>query len=317
MKMNSSMTMFVYMIFMSTLISLSTNNWLSMWIMMEMALFMFIPLISKNKVNDQSMKYFIIQSISSYTLIFSIMWNSSYETNLNSLLSLISLMLKTGMAPFHLWKPMIMSKIKWKECMLLTTLIKIPPMIFFNKMIKFNMMILPLSLSLIVGATSGINQLNLKKMMAYSSIFNLTWMTSSFLISKKIMLTFFTLYSLLNIKLMIFFKKNNLMYLNQMNYLPLNLKLIINMNMLSISGLPPLTGFYPKWIILSEMINYSIILPSMMVTTSILSIYMYIQINSLCLSNSLVKKKNSKVISFKNFSLLNLLILPAMFMFWM
>nr|QUS62607.1 NADH dehydrogenase subunit 2 [Unkanodes sapporona] len=317
MKLNTSKMLFIYVIFMTTLISLSSNNWLTIWIMMETALFMLIPLMSKNKINEQSMKYFIIQSTSSYILIFSLLWNSLNETKFNSLMTLISLMIKIGMPPFHIWKPMVMANLGWTECLVLSTLIKIPPMILINKLIELKMMILPLSMTLVVGSISGINQLNLKKLMAYSSVFNLTWMSSSFLLSKKISLTFLIIYSILNFKTMFFFKMNNLMYLNQMVYMPLKMKLILTLNLLSISGLPPLSGFFPKWIILNELINNSIILPGIMVITSIISMFMYIQINSFSFSNFYVKKKNNKIFWMKNFSALNLITLITVINLWM
>nr|YP_009987518.1 NADH dehydrogenase subunit 2 [Chloriona tateyamana]QBZ37978.1 NADH dehydrogenase subunit 2 [Chloriona tateyamana] len=316
MKLNTSKMIFLNVITLSALVSLSVNNWMMIWIMMELALFMMIPLISKNKISDQSMKYFIIQSTSSYILIFSILCNSMKETNLNSLVCMISLILKTGMSPFHAWKPEIMSKMTWKECMLLTTIVKIPPMILMNSLIKLDLMILPMILSLAVGSLGGMNQLNLKKLMAYSSIFNLTWMSSAFLLSKKIMLSFLILYSMLTIKAMWFFKKQNLIYMNQMSSLPLKMKMSLTLNLLSISGLPPLTGFFPKWIVLNELLKTSLFIPSMMILTSIASIFMYIQMNTFTLSNLTIKKKINKISLYSNLSLLNLFSLPILYMTW-
>nr|BBI47458.1 NADH dehydrogenase subunit 2 [Nilaparvata lugens] len=317
MKLNMSKMIFISMIFVSSFISLSMNNWFSMWIIMEISLFMFIPLMSKNKISDQSMKYFIIQSISSYLFIFSIIINSMNEMYINNPLTLLSLMLKIGMPPFHIWKPEIMSKLPWMECLLLTTLIKIPPMILINKLISFKMLMIPLLITLIIGSLSGLNQLNLKKMMAFSSIFNLPWMSSAFLISKKIMLTFLIFYIMLNFKLMNLFKLNNLNYLNQLNFLPLKTKMTMNLNMLSLSGLPPLLGFFPKWMILNELIKTLMILPSIMILTSMISMFMYIQINSFCMNNFSFKKKNFKNNTAKSFSILNLMVFPMMLIFWM
>nr|YP_009987544.1 NADH dehydrogenase subunit 2 [Ishiharodelphax matsuyamensis]QBZ38017.1 NADH dehydrogenase subunit 2 [Ishiharodelphax matsuyamensis] len=316
MKLNMSKMVFLNTIILSCLISFSTNNWLTIWIMMETSLFMFIPLMSKNKINDQSMKYFIVQSTSSYILIFSIMWTSVKESNLNSLMTLISLMIKIGMPPFHIWKPEIMKNLKWTECMVLTTLNKIPPMIMLNKLINLNLLTFPLTMALVVGGISGLNQLNLKKMMAYSSIFNVSWMTSSFMTTKKTMLTFLIMYSMLNIKTMIFFKKNNLMFKNQLNYISFKKKMILNLNLLSISGLPPLTGFYPKWIILNEMVKTSLYLSTFMILTSTITIFMYTQINMFSISNLMTKKKSSKMFFSKNFSFINILVLPIMLILW-
>lgn len=308
--------MFIYVIFITAIISLRRNNWFTIWIIIETALFMFIPLISKNKINDQSIKYFIIQRTSSYILIFSILWNRFNETNLNRLITLISLIIKIGIPPFHIWKPMVISQLGWNECFLLTTLIKIPPMVLINKIVELKIILLPLILTLIVGSIRGINQLNLKKLIAYSSIFNLTWITSSFLIRKKIRLIFLVIYSILNLKAIWFFKLNNLIYVNQIVYLPLKIKININLTLLSIRGLPPLAGFYPKWIILNELILNSIILPRIIVISSIISIFIYIQINSFTLSNFYVKKKNNKIFWIKNLSVLNLLILIFIFNIW-
>nr|QBZ38095.1 NADH dehydrogenase subunit 2 [Cemus sauteri] len=316
MKLNSSKLIFLNIINLSTLISFSVNNWLTMWILMELSLFMFIPLMSKNKVNDQSMKYFIIQSFSSYLFIFSMMMNSIKETRLDTLITLISLSIKIGLTPFHIWKPVIMHKLAWEECFLLTTLIKITPMILINKTISLKLMIPPLIMNLMLGSISGVNQLSLKKMMAFSSIFNLTWMASSFFISKKMFLTFLVMYFLLNFKIINFFKKNNLMYKNQLLSINIKSKLSINLSILSISGIPPLTGFYPKMMILSELSKSMMILPVSMILTSLISIFMYLQMNTFMFTNFFLKKKNSKLIFFKNFNSLNLLVFPLMMYIW-
>nr|QWW90527.1 NADH dehydrogenase subunit 2 [Matsumuramata muiri] len=316
MKLNMSKLIFLNVINLSTLISFSVNNWLTMWILMELTLFMFIPLMSKNKVNDQSMKYFIIQSLSSYLFIFSILMNSINETSPDTLITLISLSMKIGLSPFHLWKPEIMSKLAWKECILLTTLIKITPMILINKIISFKMMVTSLIVNLILSAKSGLNQLSLKKMMAFSSIFNLSWMISSFLISKKILLTFLIMYFFLNYKIMIFFKKNNLIFKNQLLFMSFKPKMTINISFLSISGLPPLTGFYPKLLILNELIKTSTYLSITMILTSLTSIFMYIQMNTFLFTNFFIKKKNNKFYFTKNFSMINFIVFPLMMYVW-
>jgi len=292
------------------------NNWFSIWIIIEISLFIFIPLISKNKISDQSIKYFIIQRISSYLFIFSIIINRINEMYINNPLTLLSLILKIGIPPFHIWKPEIMSKLPWIECLLLTTLIKIPPIILINKLIRFKILIIPLLITLIIGRLRGLNQLNLKKIIAFSSIFNLPWMSSAFLIRKKIILTFLIFYIILNFKLINLFKLNNLNYLNQLNFLPLKTKITINLNILSIRGLPPLLGFFPKWIILNELIKTLVILPRIIILTSIISIFMYIQINYFCINNFSFKKKNFKNNTAKSFSILNLIVFPIILIFW-
>nr|YP_009629398.1 NADH dehydrogenase subunit 2 [Saccharosydne procerus]AVV32034.1 NADH dehydrogenase subunit 2 [Saccharosydne procerus] len=317
MKMNMSKLLMLMTLMLSSISSLSSNNWLTLWILMELNLFMFMPMISKNKINDQSMKYFIIQTLASNLLIFSIMMNAINLNMINNNLTImLSLMLKIGMVPLHIWMPEIMSKMSWKECFILTTMLKIIPMIFIKKMISFKLIILPMIVSMFVASISGFNQLNLKKMMAYSSIFNLSWMINAFFLGKKMIIIFLLIYSSLNMKIMYLFNNNNLIYLNQMKNLNFLQKMHINLNLISIMGLPPMMGFFPKWMMLKLMINKSLMLSSSMILTSIISMYMYMQIMSMNMFNFTFKKKKNNLNLSKSISLINMLIIPTIFFYW-
>nr|QBZ38173.1 NADH dehydrogenase subunit 2 [Sogata hakonensis] len=317
MKLNMSKIMFITIIVLSSLTSFSVNNWLTMWILMELNLFMFMPLMTKKKINDQTLKYFIIQSLSSYILVFSMLWTSMKINSINNLLTMISMLIKIGMAPFHAWKPELMNKINWNECFLLTTLIKITPLILINKMISFKLLILPLITTMIMSSFSGFNQLSLKKMMAFSSIFNLVWMTCAFSMNKILMISFMTIYSTLNWKMMKLFKKNNLIYKNQLILTPLKTKISMNLNLLSISGLPPLMGFFPKWIVINEITKNSMLMSFMMIMTSILMMFMYIQMNTFSFTNFFMTKKMNKLNENKTFMMINLINFPMMMLIWM
>nr|YP_009987505.1 NADH dehydrogenase subunit 2 [Bambusiphaga taibaishana]QBZ37965.1 NADH dehydrogenase subunit 2 [Bambusiphaga taibaishana] len=317
MKLNSSNMMCMISLTLSTTLSTMTNNWLSMWMLMELNMFMFIPLMAKNKVNDQSIKYFIIQSFSSYMLMFSILMMSiCMNMPKSNMLMMTSLLIKIGMSPFHIWVPEIMYKIKWNECFLLTSILKITPMILMNKLLKFEMIMIPMILSLILGSISGFNQFSMKKLMAFSSIFNISWMTSSFYLSKKITMFFLIVYSILNFKIMNLFKKLNILYTNQINHLELMNKMKINSSMLSIMGLPPMMGFLPKLIILKEISNKSNMLMGTMILTSLMSMFMYLQMNSFTLSNLSMKKKCFKLNKFKSFYMMNLITISLTWLTW-
>nr|QBZ38160.1 NADH dehydrogenase subunit 2 [Purohita sinica] len=315
MKLNSSYTVSLFTILISTFMSMMSNNWLFMWMLMEINLFMFIPIMSKNKVTNQSIKYFILQSFSSYLLIFSILMMSIFDSSWNnSMFTSVALLIKIGMAPFHMWIPEIMKMISWNECFILSTLIKITPMILMNKLCSFKLIILPISLSLIMGSLSGFNQTSLKKIMAFSSVFNMSWMLTSFYLKKKILLIFISIYFLLTFKIMKFFKINSMVYVNQINHLNLENKMKINLMMLSMMGLPPLMGFLPKWFILKELSNKSNFISMCMILTSLMSIFMYIQMNSISLMNLSYKKKNFKQMNLYSISTINLFCLPFMYL---
>lgn len=54
---------------------------------------------------------------------------------------------------------------------------------------------------------------------------------------------------------------------------------LILVTLLSIGGLPPLSGFMPKWIIIQEITkNNSLILPTFIAITALLNLYFYIRL---------------------------------------
>nr|WOW98996.1 NADH dehydrogenase subunit 2 [Oecleopsis sp.] len=311
MKFNLSTIMLMLMIILSTLISLNSNNWMTMWMTLEMNMFMFIPIMSKNKMSDQPMKYLIIQSISSSIMLMSIISSSINDSNLKtSILLMTALSIKMGMAPFHLWVPSIMTKLNWNKCIILTTLMKMSPMMISSQLIELKTFFMPMILSTIMGSTTGIKQTSLKKMMAYSSITNSTWMLLSFMMSKSIMILFSITYSMINILIMTSLKKLSIMYINQMSNMKTKENINLILLMLSISGLPPTIGFFPKWMILKELINLSTVLSSVLIFSSIISMYFYLQMITSNLTMFSLKKKftkNNKTISFMTINMMGIM----------
>nr|YP_010484313.1 NADH dehydrogenase subunit 2 [Oecleopsis sinicus]UVV36475.1 NADH dehydrogenase subunit 2 [Oecleopsis sinicus] len=312
MKFNLSTIMLTLMIILSTLISLNSNNWMTMWMTLEMNMFMFVPIMtSKNKMSDQPMKYLIIQSISSSIMLMSIISSSINDLNLkNSILLMTALSIKMGMAPFHLWVPSIMAKLNWNKCIILTTLLKMSPMMISSQLIELKTFFMPMILSTIMGSTMGIKQTSLKKIMAYSSISNSTWMLLSFMMSKSIMILFSITYSLINILIMTSLKKLSIMYINQMSNMKTKENINLILLMLSISGLPPTIGFFPKWMILKELINLSIVLSSVLIFSSIISMYFYLQMITSNLTMFSLKKKfmkKNKTISFMTINMMGIM----------
>nr|UBS93991.1 NADH dehydrogenase subunit 2 [Iolania perkinsi] len=315
MKLNSSKNMFMLIMILSTLNSMNSNNWLTIWMSMEINMFMFLPMISSKKMKDQPMKYFIIQSTSSSLILTSLLINSINQTSISqSTILLTSMMLKLGMSPLHSWVPTIMNKMSWNNCIIMMSLMKIPPMIMINQLLYFNMLMLPMMLSLIMGSLTGLKQTSLKKIMAYSSISNSSWMMSSFMIKKSTTLTFMTIYTMMNMMIMMEFKKNNMMFLNQINYKSIKKKMNINLSMLSISGLPPTIGFFNKWMILKEMMFMSMTMSIMMILTSTISMFFYMRISSMYLLNSSSNNKTFKNIKMSSFITMNFMGFTLMFL---
>nr|YP_010274431.1 NADH dehydrogenase subunit 2 [Ricania simulans]UJT96875.1 NADH dehydrogenase subunit 2 [Ricania simulans] len=304
MKMNLTKIMMILTMIISTISAIASTNMLMMWIMMEINFMTFMPILTKNKImKDQPMKYFIIQSTASSIMLMAMLLNLIFEYPLSmSILFLGSMLMKMGLLPFHMWVPMIMKLMKWEACLILTTWQKIIPTIVMAQMIKINLMLPPMCLTMMVSPMLALNQSSLKKIMAYSSISNSPWMITSLTNSKSQFTTFFIVYTMINYMVMSNFKKMNLNFINQMNLETLKSKLNLIINMLSLSSMPPMIGFFPKWMILQSTMSFSIFLTVSMILSSIMSTFIYIKMISpiLLMMNMNKKKKIKKMKYIKN-----------------
>nr|AZZ89058.1 NADH dehydrogenase subunit 2 [Plectoderini sp. SX-2018] len=284
---------FLMIMMISTMMVLSSNNIMFSWMSMEINFIAFLPMLNKSKkINDQTMKYLIIQSTSSSLMLMSILTNSYLNWNMeNSLLLMTSMMMKMGMMPFHMWMPNMMQMMSWENCIIFSTWQKIAPMILISQMIKMNTIMPIMCLNLLMSPMTGLKQTSMKKIMAYSSISNSPWMITATKSSKLQSLYFFMTYSMLTFAAMNLFKKNNLMFLNQLKQLNHMQKMVMLMTILSMSGMPPLLGFFPKWMVIQSMTTMSIQMSMSMIISSMLSTFMYMKMIYPTMTNFFTSKK--------------------------
>nr|WOW99009.1 NADH dehydrogenase subunit 2 [Dictyopharidae sp. 1 WQW-2023a] len=300
MKLNSSNLTFSSMLILTTITVISSNNILMMWMAMEMNLISFMPILTKSKkMKDFSMKYLIIQSTSSSLLLMSILINLIIECPINeSVILMISMLMKLGMMPFHLWMPTLMSSSSWNTCMLMMTIQKLIPVSITLQTTQVSMMMTPMILSMIMAPMVMMNQASTKKIMAYSSISNTPLMLMSMMSSKFQFLMFMSTYSMITLSVTNMMKKMNLMYINQMNNQKKWTKIMTTVNMLSMSGMPPMMGFFTKWIAIQLSMQMSITLTISIILSSILTTYTYLNMiiptMSVLPTNKLTKKSMKK-----------------------
>nr|YP_009054370.1 NADH dehydrogenase subunit 2 [Heliconius hecale]AIJ02068.1 NADH dehydrogenase subunit 2 [Heliconius hecale] len=285
---NSNKMFFLFILFFSTMISISSNSWLGCWIGLEINLLSFIPLISSpnNLLNSEaSLKYFLTQSIASINFLFSILLNLFFmKMFFNDLLSIImnsTMLMKMGSTPFHFWFPNIMEGLSWFNSFILMTWQKISPMILLSYNMNFNFLIFIMILNVMVGSIGSFNQTSLRKLMAFSSINNIGWLISALLISENLWLMYFLFYSMFLFISCFLFYITNIFYMNQLFNFNFNflIKFSIMINFLSLGGLPPFLGFFPKWIIINFMINNNFIIVNFLfIMSSLIMLFIYIRI---------------------------------------
>lgn len=286
--------MFFTIIIIRTLISISSYSWLGMWIGLEINLLSIIPLIHNQKnilSTESSIKYFIVQAIASTIILASIITiivNKNFPTNLefNSIPILTinsALLTKIGIAPFHFWFPEVMEGLNWLNCLLILTWQKITPMILLIYNINFiTFLTTIIIISIVIRGIIGVNQVRLRKILAYSSINHIGWIIRTIIISQTVWINYFAIYTIIRINLIIILKTFNIFFLNQL-YLSLNYRIITKLffiiNFLSLRGIPPFLGFIPKWLTIQALLYKNIILlPTVIIIFTILIIFIYIRI---------------------------------------
>nr|YP_004734360.1 NADH dehydrogenase subunit 2 [Sesamia inferens]AEI29236.1 NADH dehydrogenase subunit 2 [Sesamia inferens] len=312
---NSNKMFFLFILFFSTLISISSNSWFGCWIGLEINLLSFIPLISNSNnllSNEASLKYFFTQSIASINFLFIILIKMIFMKNfeMNNFISIMmnsSMFMKMGSTPFHFWFPNIIEGLSWFNSFILMTWQKITPMIILSYYLNKNFIIIIILLNIMIGAIGGLNQTSLRKLMAFSSINNLGWMLSSIMISENLWMLYFSLYSFMISIMCFMFYMLNMYFINQLFINNINFFIKINLliNFLSLGGLPPFFGFFPKWIIINFLINNkNIFITFIFIMMSLIMLFFYIRINYSAFMFNYLKMKWIKIFIKNNYFLM-------------
>nr|YP_010988700.1 NADH dehydrogenase subunit 2 [Anaspides jarmani]WOR81018.1 NADH dehydrogenase subunit 2 [Anaspides jarmani] len=297
---NSANILFLLSSFLGIFLAISSSSWLTAWIGLELNLLSFTPLISSKKdqySSESALKYFLIQALASSILILSatMIFISPFYS---SILISCALFLKAGAAPFHFWFPTVMQGLSWPQAALLMTSQKIAPLALLsctlttNSIFTNKIFLIIIGLSALFGAIGGLNQTLLRKLLAYSAINHMSWMLTAMILSDSLWILYFFFYTVISLSIVSLFHFIQAFHVSslifKMNFSSLN-KMILLFSFLSLGGLPPFTGFIPKWILIQEMINQNmIILLVILLFSTLFTLYYYINvvINSFLFSSS-------------------------------
>nr|YP_009509634.1 NADH dehydrogenase subunit 2 [Curtonida isos]AUN45051.1 NADH dehydrogenase subunit 2 [Curtonida isos] len=272
-----------------TLLTISSSSWFGAWAGLELNLLSFIPLITSNNTrysSEAALKYFLIQALGSSLVIFSssTLMFSSY---LFSTILASALLLKLGAAPLHFWFPQVMEGMLWPQAAILMTIQKIAPIFLLSHLTEsYNIFLILLVSSIIsamTGAVGGINQMSLRKIMAFSSINHIAWMLAANLVSESLLFFYFMFYCAISMTIVMTFFFQQSFHFNHLfnqNNLATPVKVITFMSLLSLGGLPPFAGFVPKWILIQELVNFKLfsILAALLIS-SLITLYYYLRIS--------------------------------------
>nr|YP_010133286.1 NADH dehydrogenase subunit 2 [Crocidura russula]AAV33743.1 NADH dehydrogenase subunit 2 [Crocidura russula]AAV33756.1 NADH dehydrogenase subunit 2 [Crocidura russula] len=284
-------------IMLGTSIVMTSSHWFMTWLGFEMNMMAIVPVLMK-KYSPRSMeaatKYFLTQATASMMLMLAIIINLMYsgqwtitnmENYMASMLVTIALVMKLGLAPFHFWVPEVTQGVPLTSGLILLTWQKIAPLSLLYQIhpsVNTNLLLTMSLLSIMVGGWGGLNQTQLRKIMAYSSIAHMGWMMAIMIYNPNLSLLNLFLYILMTssmFMLLIFTSTTSTLSLSlTWNKAPIITTMSLT-TLLSLGGLPPLTGFMPKWMIIQELTkNNSVILPTLMAILALLNLFFYMRL---------------------------------------
>nr|YP_010400294.1 NADH dehydrogenase subunit 2 [Purpura persica]UQS75993.1 NADH dehydrogenase subunit 2 [Purpura persica] len=311
--------MFMMVMVMGTFLSVSSFHWLSIWAGLEINLIGFLPLLVYQKSMSESesaVKYFIIQALGSSMLMFGslISFNMSFTWDLYSgglysmiglLIILSGLCMKLGLFPFHYWLPSVMAGLPWVSCLLLATWQKLAPLFLFLCLLElgesYSLMVSLCVISAgssLIGGIGGMNQTQIRALLAYSSIGHLGWMIFALLHSEwsmkfyLIVYVFVSLFMFLSLWAVDLGNMKNISSLKNFSFMQMSIMLFL----LSLGGLPPLLGFVSKWlVIMISSTDIFLLVLFFLILGSLMSLFYYL---SLFFSVFLSNMKESGIIGF-------------------
>nr|YP_004733933.1 NADH dehydrogenase subunit 2 [Cyanopica cyanus]AEJ88685.1 NADH dehydrogenase subunit 2 [Cyanopica cyanus]AMR35700.1 NADH dehydrogenase subunit 2 [Cyanopica cyanus koreensis] len=288
---------FITSLFMGTTITISSNHWVMAWTGLEINTLAILPLISKShhpRAIEAATKYFLVQAAASTLVLFSSMTNAWHTgqwdiTQLthptSSLILTAAISMKLGLAPFHFWFPEVLQGSHLTTGLLLSTAMKFPPITLLymtSQSLNPTLLTMMAILSVAVGGWMGLNQTQTRKIMAFSSIAHLGWMAIIIIYYPKLTLLNFYLYTMMTAA--VFLTLNSMKILKLSTLMTAwtkapSLSTILMLTLLSLAGLPPLTGFLPKWLIIQELTKQDMAPAAMIISLlSLLGLFFYLRL---------------------------------------
>nr|AZS54170.1 NADH dehydrogenase subunit 2 [Melithreptus albogularis]AZS54171.1 NADH dehydrogenase subunit 2 [Melithreptus albogularis]AZS54172.1 NADH dehydrogenase subunit 2 [Melithreptus albogularis]AZS54173.1 NADH dehydrogenase subunit 2 [Melithreptus albogularis]AZS54174.1 NADH dehydrogenase subunit 2 [Melithreptus albogularis] len=288
---------FIVSLLLGTTITISSNHWIMAWTGLEINTLAILPLISKShhpRAIEAATKYFLVQATASALVLFSSMtnawhtgqWDITQMTHPTSCLVLTAaIAMKLGLAPFHFWFPEVLQGSSLTTSLLLSTVMKFPPItLLFLTSHSLNPALLTTMavLSTALGGWMGLNQTQIRKILAFSSISHLGWMAIILSYNPKLTLLNFCLYTLMTATVFLTLNTTKVTKLSTLmtawTKAP-SLNTMLLLTLLSLAGLPPLTGFLPKWLIIQELTKQDMALTAVAISLlSLLSLFFYLRL---------------------------------------
>nr|WNH21167.1 NADH dehydrogenase subunit 2 [Psilogobius mainlandi] len=291
------LTLLLFALGLGTTLTFASSHWLLAWMGLEINTLAIIPLMSQHhhpRAVEATTKYFLTQATAAATLLFATVsnawmtgqWDIYMMTHpIPTTMVILALSLKVGLAPLHTWLPEVLQGLDLTTGLIMSTWQKLAPFALLLQVPVHGqpiLIILALT-STLVGGWGGLNQTQLRKVLAYSSIAHLGWMILVVQFFPSLTLLTLLIYLVMTSAAFLSLKNNDSTTINALATswakTPV-VTAIFPLVLLSLGGLPPLTGFLPKWMILQELAKQNFpVLATLTALTALLSLYFYLRLS--------------------------------------
>uniref|UniRef100_UPI003D520D40 NADH dehydrogenase subunit 2 n=1 Tax=Pristobrycon striolatus TaxID=42536 RepID=UPI003D520D40 len=291
------LTLFLSSLGLGTTLAFASSHWLLAWMGLEINTLAILPLMAQHhhpRAVEATTKYFLTQATAAATILFASTtnawmtgeWGITHLSHpLATTMAMTGLALKVGLAPLHFWLPEVLQGLDLTTGLILSTWQKLAPFALLIQMAPATNPTLLTTLgitSTLIGGWGGLNQTQLRKILAYSSIAHLGWMIIILQFAPQLTLLALGTYIIMTSATFLTFKA---MMTTKINTLALAwtkapiLTTAAALTLLSLGGLPPLTGFMPKWLILQELSKQGLpLIATLTALSALLSLYFYLRL---------------------------------------
>nr|YP_010042730.1 NADH dehydrogenase subunit 2 [Pentaceraster mammillatus]QPC56355.1 NADH dehydrogenase subunit 2 [Pentaceraster mammillatus]WRK21206.1 NADH dehydrogenase subunit 2 [Pentaceraster mammillatus] len=287
----------VFSVVLGTGIVFSSHHWFTVWVGLELNTLSIVPILcgsfSPRNV-ESSVKYFLIQSVSAAVILNVVViqawlyssWSISQPLGgYTSLLMTFAIGLKLGLFPCHYWFPDVIQGVGFLQGLALSTWQKLAPFVVLANVVdslEVSVLACLGMLSVLVGGWGGLNQTQVRKVLAFSSIAHMGWICSTVGYSLSGGCVMLLVYVIINSGVFLLageYDLKSLSHVGRLSYFNYGGAVCLALGVLSLGGLPPLFGFSIKFVSLSCLVaSGSFLLAGVLVLGSLLSLFFYLRV---------------------------------------
>jgi len=273
---------------------------------------------AEHLASEAALKYFFTGSFATAILLFGIalVFGATGSFNMNEigfavmsglytpalmiagvLLIIAALLFKVGAVPFHFWNADVYEGSTKSVMAFMSTVVKIAGFIAIYKIVKTTFgnlsdqwmyfMYVVIIASMFIGYLSGLKQTSLKRLMAFSGISNtgigLLAIMNGTETGERSLVIFLIGYGassliMLFVSQLINEENDDISSLNGIGYKNPFLGVSLLIALLSLSGIPPFTGFFGKFLLIKDIIKVHPVLSIAAILSSVIGAYIYLKL---------------------------------------